>query len=119
MIHHIRHEGLTPLNRPRRLHTELVIDVHILHIHGRVRGHLVAGQLLLVVQGGPVVGLGEQLADFRERAQLGVVGQHPREDHLAGEVERGVVGLVEGEGGEVFLDAVGGPVGGVAAWGGC
>ena len=74
-----------PCGRPER---EVEVDVGVVVVlHGR-DGHIVGGEPVDVVQRGPRRAGGEHVGCRSERLQRAVLGVHPREDRLAGELQR-------------------------------
>lgn len=116
MVQGIRHIRLTPLDRPRRLHAQIKVNVHVVIVRCSIHRDLVLPKPLHVVERLPRF-LCEELADGLELLELGVAVEHEGVDHLAGEVD-GLGGVTDGglvlERRLVGEQALGRPVGGRA-----
>lgn len=80
MIHRIRDKLLNTTDLGRRTGGQVKVHIHIVHIASRVDRDFVLGQLLLVVEGGPVIGRGEDFGRFFDLREFGVGVEHVFED---------------------------------------
>lgn len=87
------HTGVT--HKLGGLHRVGVIHVHIGHVGRCNQGHLVAGQLVVVVETAPILLLRQQLGNLSQWTQSRVLLVIPGEDMLTGQQQgRGVLGKV-------------------------